>query len=163
MVIKECGGGILEGIVKENSQNDVQKKKEGIECFEQHGGESSKHKEEMMQVEKISVPRKEDKKCLKIVDQNVRMHTLDRANAQKTISGEKWKMIQRSEKGKSELRSEENKENMSLRNLKRGPKIDEGLQNVGNAGQKKRLKVQEEKNGLYIQVRVPNDPMRLIA
>lgn len=53
------------------------------------------------------------------------------------------------------MRIEESKENMSLRNQKRGMKIEEGLEKKGNEGQGKRLKVQEAQKGLYnVQVGV---------
>lgn len=44
---------------------------------------------------------------------------------------------------------------MSLRNQKRGMKIEEGLEKEGKEGQGKRLKVQEAQKGLYnVQVGV---------
>lgn len=53
------------------------------------------------------------------------------------------------------MRIEERKENMSLRNQKRGMKIEEGLEKEGKEGQGKRLKVQEAQKGLYnVQVGV---------
>lgn len=99
---------------------------------EKQMGDLIQQVDEMMDVAKSGEYEKENRKYLVVVDQNMMRNTLGECFDAESKSGGKWKGIQRASQDKMGQRIEGNKENLEMRNQKRGHRIKEGLQKVGN-------------------------------
>lgn len=111
----------------------------------------------MMKVVEDRGSEHDNRICLTMTDQNVMRDTVRECSGSKSKSGGKWKRLHRAKQEEVRQRKQDNKENQEVRNQKRGFKSAEGLQTIGNEGQEKRMKVQDDQKGFYnVQVRVAN-------
>lgn len=69
-----------------------------------------------MEVEKEGESKKENRKCLIVIEQNVMRNTLGECLDSKNRSGGKWKRIQKANQEEMGQRTEKNKENQELKN-----------------------------------------------